>query len=86
MAPTSSPQRAPTTVWGPIDGRAILASAITQLRLRRGWSQEFLAERAGIHRTCLGSVERGERNVAIDNICRIAWALDVEPADLVTKK
>jgi hypothetical protein len=31
----------------------------------------------------LGSVERGERNVAIDNICRIAWALGVEPVDLL---
>jgi transcriptional regulator with XRE-family HTH domain len=48
-------------------------------------SQEALAERAGIHRTYLGSVERAERNVAIDNICRLAWALGVELADLLTK-
>src|SRR5438552_1979226 len=68
----------------PVDGRAILASAIRRLRLRRGWSQELLAERAGIHRTYLGSVERGERNVAIDNICRIAWALGVEVRELLS--
>jgi transcriptional regulator with XRE-family HTH domain len=43
-----------------------------------------LAERAGIHRTYLGSVERGERNVAIDNICRIAWALGVDVRELLT--
>lgn len=49
---------------------------------RRG---EALADSAGIHRTYLGSVERGERNIAIDNICRIAWALGVEPADLLAQ-
>lgn len=37
---------------------------------------------ARIHRTYLGSVERAERNVAIDNICRIAWALSVDPREL----
>jgi transcriptional regulator with XRE-family HTH domain len=44
---------------------------------------EALADLAGIHRTYLGSVERAERNLAIDNICRIAWALGVRPADLL---
>ena len=39
----------------------------------------------GIHRTYLGSVEWAERNVAIDNICRLAWALGVEPRDLLTR-
>lgn len=70
----------------PVDGRAILAGNIRRLRLGRAWSQEALAERAGIHRTYLGSVERGERNVAIDNVCRIAWALGVRPADLLTER
>jgi transcriptional regulator with XRE-family HTH domain len=41
-----------------------------------------LAERAGIHRTYVGSVERAERNVSIDNICRLAWALSVDVRDL----
>lgn len=67
----------------PVDGRAILAANIRRLRLDRGLSQEALADRAGIHRTYLGSVERGERNIAIDNICRIAWALGVQPSDLL---
>ena len=66
----------------PVDGRAILAANIRRLRRERGWSQETLADRAGIHRTYLGSVERGERNVAIDNICRIALALGVDPREL----
>jgi transcriptional regulator with XRE-family HTH domain len=67
----------------PLEGRAVLATNLRRLRRERGLSQEALAERAGIHRTYLGSVERAERNVAIDNICRIAWALGVRPADLL---
>jgi transcriptional regulator with XRE-family HTH domain len=63
-----------------------VAGSIRALRQARGWSQELLAERAGVHRTYLGSVERGERNVAVDNICSIAWALGVEPADLLLPK
>jgi transcriptional regulator with XRE-family HTH domain len=68
----------------PADGRALLAASIRKLRHDRGLSQEALAERAGIHRTYLGSIEREERNVAIDNICRIAWALGVQPRDLLS--
>jgi transcriptional regulator with XRE-family HTH domain len=56
---------------------------VRKLRLGRGLSQEKLAELAGIHRTYVGSLERGERNVALMNIVRVAAALDVDPADLV---
>ena len=66
----------------PENGRKILAANIRRLRLQRGWSQEALADRVGIHRTYMGSVERGERNVAIDNICRIAWAFEVRAVEL----
>ena len=69
----------------PADGRAILAANLRRLRGQRGWSQEALAARAGIHRTYLSSVETGQRNIAIDNICRLAWALGVEGADLLVK-
>ena len=67
----------------PENGRHIVAFNSRRLRLERGWSQEDLAARAGIHRTYLGSVERGERNVAVDNICRIAWALGVLSFELM---
>lgn len=46
-------------------------------------SQERLAERSGLHRTYIGHVERGEVNVALYNIVRIAAALEVDPGDLV---
>lgn len=49
----------------------------------RRMSQERLAELTGLHRTYIGHVERGEVNVALFNIVRIAAALTVDPADLV---
>jgi transcriptional regulator with XRE-family HTH domain len=53
------------------------------LRRARGLSQEALADEIGIDRTYLGSVERAERNVSIDNVARIAKALAVEPWKLL---
>lgn len=63
--------------------RLLFAARIREERKRQGLSQEALAEKTGLHRTYIGSVERGERNVSIDNIERIAKALDVKAADLL---
>ena len=50
---------------------------VRELRVRARLSQEALADRAGLHRTYVGSVERGERNIALANIHALAAALTV---------
>jgi transcriptional regulator with XRE-family HTH domain len=54
-------------------------------RLAKKLSQEELADACGLHRTYIGSVERGERNISIDNMERIAVALGAELRDLLKK-
>jgi transcriptional regulator with XRE-family HTH domain len=61
----------------------IFARNLRQEREARGISQEALADLAGLHRTYISSVERGERNITIDNIERLARALGVEPYTLL---
>lgn len=60
----------------PLTARQIFAHNLRRLRIQRGFSQELLADLAGLHRTYVGSVERGERNISIDNMERLAKALD----------
>jgi transcriptional regulator with XRE-family HTH domain len=56
---------------------------VVRLRRERGLSQEQLADLAGLHRTFVGSVERSERNISIDNMERLARALEVALVDLL---
>lgn len=65
------------------DLRMVFARNMRSLRQTRGISQEKLAELAGLHRTYVSSVERGERNISIDNIERLAKALDAAPEFLL---
>ena len=53
-------------------------SNVRRMRRSKRWSQEDLAEKAGLHRTYIGSIERSERNVSLINIERIAKALEVK--------
>lgn len=65
------------------DPRKTLATNLKRLRSATGLSQEELADRAGLHRTYISSVERGRRNVTLDNIFALASALDVEASELL---
>jgi len=62
--------------------RLLFAQAVRRIRTEHGWSQEELAAKAGLHRTYVGSVERGERNVSIDNVEKLAKALNCSIRDL----
>lgn len=62
--------------------RQILARNIRRLRLERGWSQEVLAEKSGLHRTYVGDIERLERNVSVDNIEKLAKAFSLPVKEL----
>jgi transcriptional regulator with XRE-family HTH domain len=62
--------------------KALFGRALRVLREERGYSQEELAERAGLHRNYVGGIERGERNVGLENIGKLAKALSVRMQDL----
>jgi transcriptional regulator with XRE-family HTH domain len=57
--------------------------AVRRARLAKGLSQEALAAKANLHRTYVGAIERGERNVSLINIGKLAVALSTTPATLL---
>jgi transcriptional regulator with XRE-family HTH domain len=67
-----------------LNGRAVLGARVKGLRGEHHLTQATLAERVGMHRSYLSSIERGRRNVPLDTVCRLAWALGVEVRDLLT--
>ncbi len=62
---------------------AAFGARVRQARNQLGESQERLAERSGIHWSFIGQVERGQRNVSLHNILKLAAALNIDPATLV---
>jgi transcriptional regulator with XRE-family HTH domain len=62
-----------------------LGETIRSLREAQGLSQQGLADRAGLHRTYVGGIERGDRNPSFTNICRIAAALKQRPSQLLAR-
>jgi transcriptional regulator with XRE-family HTH domain len=65
--------------------RASVGNKIRELRLSKGWTQETLAEKAALHWTYIGGVERGERNIGLDNLLKIAHALSIHPSILFSE-
>ena len=63
--------------------RERLARHLRALRRQQGISQEALADRCELHRTYVGSIERLERNVSLDNVERLAHALGVDISELL---
>jgi transcriptional regulator with XRE-family HTH domain len=66
-----------------VDRRRAFGQALRIFRQKAALSQDELAAIAGLHRTYVGSVERGERNISILNICALSEAVRVLPSDLM---
>ena len=65
--------------------RVLFGRQVRLLRSALGISQETLAEKAKCHRTFIGQVERGETNVSLDNIVKLARGLGASPSRLLDK-
>ncbi|WP_431101208.1 helix-turn-helix domain-containing protein [Roseateles noduli] len=76
----SSPRIQPKEIA--VSAREQLALNLIRLRGQRGWTQEALALESGLHRTFVAHIERLHRNASLDNIERLALALDVPVREL----
>ena len=61
-----------------------LGKRIRELRLKKGFSQESFADHCGLHRTYMGGIERGERNLTIQTALTVARGLGISMSDLFT--
>ena len=66
-----------------MDSKAVFGNNLRRIRQSRQMSQEKLAAKVDLHRTYISSIERGERNVSLENIVKLAWALEVPPSELL---
>ncbi|MCV9916853.1 helix-turn-helix domain-containing protein [Burkholderia pseudomallei] len=65
------------------DPLELFGKRLVELRKARGWSQEKLALESGLARSYVGGIERGQRNIALYNICVLAATLNVAPSDML---
>lgn len=65
------------------DPKLLFGQRLALLRKEKGWSQEQLALQSGLARSYLGGVERGQRNIALENIVKLARTLEVSPSVLM---
>jgi len=65
------------------DPKLLFGRRLAMLRKDKGWSQEQLALQSGLARSYLGGVERGQRNIALENIVRLARTLELRPSVLM---
>lgn len=69
-----------------MSARELVAKRVRELRQDKGWSQEELAAASGLHRTYIGTVERAEQSITVDNVDKLANALGVAVSDLFREK
>lgn len=65
-----------------LDYRSLLGKNIMRMRKKQGWTQQSLADRAGLHRTFIGLVERGQASISLDNIISLCSVFNVMPSEL----
>lgn len=69
-----------------MDALKLFGENVRKYRKMKGLSQEELADRAGLHRTYVGATERGQRNISLNNMARIANSLEVPLYKLLMKE
>lgn len=62
-----------------------LGQAVREFRKAKGYSQEGFADEVGLHRTYMGAIERGEQNLTVKNIVKVADTLGIPPSKLLAK-
>jgi transcriptional regulator with XRE-family HTH domain len=62
----------------------LVATNLRRLRTKAGLSQEQLADKAGLHRTYIGNIERGEYNVTLGTLAKLSTVLGVHPCELIS--